>query len=90
MIRSVGDRRPREVERRREHLDDLIDLRRAGGLQLRLAEDVDRHRCVGHRALGGARTDDRDFTEVDDRAAKREVLRRRAPAVTLTVAAMAP
>ena len=55
-VGAVGDRRAREVERRRQRLDHLGRLGVAGGGDLLVGDHVHRHRFLG-RGAGGARPD---------------------------------
>ena len=55
-VGAVGDRRPREIERRRQRLDHLRRLGVAARGNLLVRDDVDRHRLLG-RGAGRARSD---------------------------------
>src|SRR5690606_15963079 len=54
-VGAVADEGAGEIERRFQRLQDLADLERAGGVELLLADDVDR----GGGVLGGAAADAR-------------------------------
>ncbi len=60
-VGAVGDRRLREVERRHQLVENLVGLAQPGLGQFVAADDIDRHRRVGNRAVGspGSGDDDR-------------------------------
>ena len=77
-VGAVGDRRPREVERRRQRLDDLRRLGVAARRDLLGRDDVDRHRLLG----GAPAARDPTVTCLGEAGCKRDVDGERRPALT--------
>ena len=59
-VGAIGDRRLREVERGHQRVEHLIDLGQPGVGQRIGADDVDRDRRIGNRAIGAPRPRDDD------------------------------